>query len=145
MTDSINLSLALDPNQELSLDDLDLVLGGGSNAVSAAGSGDDPQQQQGAAHAAPPATPSGDSGFEHAVGNIGNGAGAGGVTGIAIGAGLGFLGGGPAGALAGAEIGGMVGGVSGGAFMAGREAYQAGAVEAFQHAAAVYQANPPPI
>ena len=47
MTDSINLSLALDPNQELSLDDLDLVLGGGSNAVSAAGSGDDHDPQQG--------------------------------------------------------------------------------------------------
>ena len=44
MLNSIN-SLALDPNQELSLDDLDLVLGGG-NAVSATGEGDDGQRQQ---------------------------------------------------------------------------------------------------
>jgi hypothetical protein len=44
MFNSINVSLALDPNQELSLDDLDLVLGGGSNAVSATGAGDDEQQ-----------------------------------------------------------------------------------------------------
>ena len=46
MLNSINVSALLDPSQELSLDDLDLVLGGGSNAVSATGAGDDQQQSQ---------------------------------------------------------------------------------------------------
>jgi hypothetical protein len=50
MFNSLNVSALLDPSQELSLDDLDLVLGG-NNAVSAAGSGDDQQQQQGSANA----------------------------------------------------------------------------------------------
>lgn len=60
MSHYINLALALDPNQELSLDDLDLVLGGGANNVSATGAGDDaPQQQMGPP---PPPPPHSDSG-----------------------------------------------------------------------------------
>ena len=59
MSHSINLALALDPNQELSLDDLDLVLGGGANNVSAAGAGDDKPQEQ---YGPPPPPPPSDSG-----------------------------------------------------------------------------------
>jgi hypothetical protein len=48
MLNTITLS-ALDSNLELSLDDLDLVLGGGANNVSATGAGDDAPQQHGQA------------------------------------------------------------------------------------------------
>lgn len=44
MFNSISVAALLDSNQELSLDDLDLVLGG-NNATSATGSGDDDQRQ----------------------------------------------------------------------------------------------------
>jgi len=50
MFNSINISALLDLSQELSLDDLDLVLGGGANNVSAAGAGDDQPQHGGAAN-----------------------------------------------------------------------------------------------
>jgi len=140
MFNAISLSVALDPNQELSLDDLDLVLGGGANNVSATGAGDDEQQHGGA---------SSQSGLVDHAGHVGTIVGAGAAVGGAIGGTLGIPGG-PAGIGAGAAVGGAVGGAAGVFLAIGNEVYEqreaiADAYHGFEHAAAEYQANPPPI
>ena len=117
MSTTINLSLALDANQELSLDDLDLVLGGGANNVSAAGAGDDEQQHGSSLNS---------SLADHA-GHVGTIVGAGAAVGGAIGGTLGIPGG-PAGITAGAAFGGAVGGAAGVFIAIGNEMYEHGQV-----------------
>jgi len=122
-------------NLELSLDDLDLVLGGDAP---------EPGTHE--------AQPNNSGGFMQSLGNVSNAGQVGAIAGGVVGGGLGALGGsfaGPAGTAAGAVGGAEIGAFAGGALAAGAmatyESYQAGIVDSFQQAAAEYQANPPPI
>ena len=122
-------------NLELSLDDLDLVLGGDAP---------EPGAQE--------AQPNNGGGFMQSLGNVSNAGQVGAIAGGVVGGTMGAVGGsfaGPAGTAAGAVGGAEIGAFAGGALAAGAmatyEAIQAGAVESFQQAAQEYQNNPPPI